>query len=65
MRTTIIAGMAVLALTAGVDAQSCSGTASCTVTSNASVSVPALVSLNVSGGGAIALTSPTDARFHI
>jgi hypothetical protein len=40
-------------------AQSCSGTGSCNVTSTATVAVPALVALDVAGGGAIALSSPT------
>ena len=44
---------------APTSAQSCSGSASCTVTSNATVAIPALVSLDVAGAGAITLTSPT------
>jgi hypothetical protein len=66
MRNTIVASVLVaVALTTGTDlsAQSCSGTNSCTVTANATVAVPALVSLNVSGAGNITLTSPSDANF--
>src|SRR5688500_1999485 len=44
---------------APVAAQSCSGTGTCTVTSTASVAVPALVDLNVAGAGNITLTAPT------
>jgi hypothetical protein len=57
----LLAGMALFA--GNVSAQSCSGTNSCTVTSTATVAVPALVDLNVSGAGAIALTAPTPASF--
>jgi hypothetical protein len=39
-------------------AQSCAGVSSCQVTTTASVTVPALIALDVSGGGALALTSP-------
>jgi hypothetical protein len=46
-----------------LSAQSCSGTNSCSVTSNASVAVPALVNLNVSGAGAITLTAPAASDF--
>jgi len=38
--------------------QSCSGVASCQVTTTASVTVPALVSLDVAGAGSIPLTAP-------
>src|SRR5688500_4999545 len=55
---------AALALTATqASAQSCADPTSCTVTSNATLAVPALVSMTVAGGGTIALTSPTDAAF--
>ena len=39
-------------------AQSCAAANSCQVTTTASVTVPALVSLDVSGGGALSLTPP-------
>ena len=51
--------LALVAMVAPVNAQSCNGTGSCNVTSTASVSVPALVDLNVAGAGSITLTSPT------
>jgi hypothetical protein len=37
---------------------SCSGTGTCNVTSTATVAIPALVSLDVAGAGAITLTAP-------
>jgi hypothetical protein len=51
--------LALVAIVAPVNAQSCNGTGSCNVTSTASVSVPALVDLSVGGAGSITLTSPT------
>jgi hypothetical protein len=41
-----------------VAAQSCAGVASCQVTTTAAVTVPALVALDVSGAGSVALTAP-------
>jgi hypothetical protein len=60
--TTLTVALSILGA-GSVSAQSCSGTNSCTVTSTASVAVPALVDLNVSGAGAITLTPPTAADF--
>src|SRR5688500_4338730 len=57
----VVTGFALVraAVVAPVNAQSCNGTASCNLTSTATVVVPALVDLNVAGAGSIALTSPT------
>lgn len=53
--------VATLATVAPANAQNCSGVNSCTVTSTASVTVPALVDLTVAGAGNITLTSPAAA----
>jgi hypothetical protein len=58
MTAAIVMGS--VAAVAPVSAQSsCTGTGSCAVTSTASVAIPALVSLDVAGAGAITLTPPT------
>jgi hypothetical protein len=65
--TVVLTAVAVTAIAMlgadGLSAQSCSGTNSCTVTTTASLALPALVDLNVSGGGAIVLTPPTASDF--
>jgi hypothetical protein len=62
-KTTAVIGFAValFATVAPANAQNCAGTNSCTVTSTASVVVPALVDLTVAGAGSISLTSPAAA----
>ena len=51
--------MAFAVMNSDVAAQSCVGVNSCSVTANASVTVPALLSLSL-GSGTIPLTAPTD-----
>jgi hypothetical protein len=67
MRNSVaVTVFAALTLTAGsqVSAQSsCAAVNFCSVTTNASLAVPALVSLNVAGAGTYALTAPTAASF--
>ncbi len=64
IKTSLVTTIALVAVSAlQLSAQNCNGTASCSVTSTASVAVPALVDLTVAGGGAIALTPPTVADF--
>ncbi|MGH7555886.1 MAG: hypothetical protein ACREMQ_23025 [Longimicrobiales bacterium] len=64
MRKTVSGMLAVVALVVASDltAQTCGGVNSCSVTVDASVAVPALVSLNL-GAGSITLTPPTVADF--
>jgi hypothetical protein len=62
LATSLLTALSILTV-GNLSAQSCSGSNSCTVTSTASVAVPALVDLNVSGGGAITLTPPAASDF--
>ena len=55
----VVAGLALVST--DLSAQSCVGVGSCAATTNASVTIPALVSLNI-GSGAIVLTPPSDAN---
>jgi hypothetical protein len=61
-KSAAVLALTIVAATVPASAQTCSGTNSCTVTSNASVTIPALVDLSVSGGGTITLTAPTAAE---
>jgi hypothetical protein len=64
LRVSAVATMVlVVAVALPVSAQNCNGVATCSVTSTASVAVPALVDLTVAGGGTITLTPPTVADF--
>lgn len=57
-KTAAVAALALIVTAIPASAQNCNGVVSCTVTSTASVTVPALVDLTVAGAGSIALTSP-------
>jgi hypothetical protein len=61
-KSAAVLALTIVAATVPASAQNCGGTNSCTVTSNASVTIPALVDLTVAGGGSIALTAPTAAN---
>jgi hypothetical protein len=59
MKKSLFIGAALaLFVHAPASSQTCAGVSSCQVSTTASVTVPALVKLDVSGGGAFALTSP-------
>ena len=60
-KSAVVLAVALVAATVPASAQNCSGLNSCTVTSTASVTVPALVDLTVAGAGSISLTSPAAA----
>jgi len=54
----LAAAFALLVIALPASAQNCNGVNSCTVSSLATVNVPALVDLTVAGAGTITLTSP-------
>lgn len=57
LMSVAILGVAVSSVTP-VWAQSCGAASTCQVTTEAAVTIPALVALDVSGGGSLALTAP-------
>ena len=60
-KSAAVLAVAMLAATVPASAQNCSGVASCSVTSQASVMIPALIDLTVAGAGNINLTAPAAA----
>ena len=60
-KSAAVLAVAMLVATVPASAQNCSGVTSCTVTSQASLMIPALIDLTVAGAGNINLTSPTAA----
>jgi hypothetical protein len=60
-KSAAVLAVAMLAATVPASAQNCFGVNSCTVTTQASVMIPALIDLTVAGAGNINLTAPTPA----